>query len=116
MPALNSEARALTSIRQLHPWHQQREVVAYCNEHKIVLQAFSPLVMGDNMQDKTLLEMASRYDKSPAQVLIRYSLQKGWVPLPRSEKEKRIKENTDVFDFELSDEDMTILDALELSK
>lgn len=78
-----------------------------------MLEAFSPLAMGDKMEDPILVRLAEEYKKSPAQVLIRYSLQKGWVPLPKSEKEARIKENTDVFDFELSKEDMATLDGLE---
>lgn len=78
-----------------------------------MLQAFSPLAMGDKMEDQTLAQIAAKYEKSPAQVLIRYSLQKGWVPLPKSEKESRIKENAHVFDFELSKDDISALDALE---
>ena len=98
---------------QLHPWKQQREVVAYCQEQGIVLEAFSPLVMGTVMGDPTLVEISEKYSKSPAQVLIRYALQKGWAPLPKSEKEARIKENLDVFDFEISKVDMVTLDGFE---
>lgn len=65
------------------------------------------------MQDPTLLHLAGKYSKSPAQVLVRYSLQKGWVPLPRSEKQERIKQNANVFDFVLSEEDIRTLDELE---
>lgn len=102
----------LTRIK-LHPWKQQREVVSYCQQHNIVLQAFSPLAEGDRMDDPMLLSVAKQHGKTPAQILIRYSLQKGWVPLPRSEQEKRIKDNADVFDFELSEEDVKALDGLD---
>jgi diketogulonate reductase-like aldo/keto reductase len=85
----------------------------YCQDNGIVLQAFSPLAMGKKMDDPTLVEIAKRCNKSPGQVLIRYSLQKAWAPLPKSGNEERIKENADVFDFEVSEEDMAALDALE---
>ncbi|KAH8196927.1 hypothetical protein TruAng_008913 [Truncatella angustata] len=100
----------------LHPWNQQRETVEYCQEHGIVLQAFSPLARGVRMDDPVLSEIAAKHGKSPAQILIRYCLQKSWVPLPKSEKEERIKENADVFDFKISAEDMSSLDDLDGQK
>ncbi|KAI0005803.1 aldo/keto reductase [Xylariaceae sp. FL0662B] len=91
----------------------QRETVDYCNEHGIVLQAFSPLARGIRLQESTVVEIAEKVGKSPAQVLIRNCLQKAWVPLPRSEKEEHIKQNADVFDFSISEDDMTSLDDLD---
>lgn len=78
-----------------------------------MLQAYSPLATGKKLDDATVGELASKYDKSPAQVLIRYSLQKGWVPLPKSVHKERIIENTQIYDFELSKKDIAILDGLE---
>ncbi|KAI1084594.1 aldo/keto reductase [Whalleya microplaca] len=72
----------------LHPWTQQRETVDYCNKHGIALQAFSPLGGGTKLQEPTVVEIAEKVGKSPAQVLIRYCFQKGWVPLPKSEKDQ----------------------------
>jgi diketogulonate reductase-like aldo/keto reductase len=66
------------------------------------------------MDDPTLVSIAGRHRKSPAQVLVRYSLQKGWVPLPKSVRPDRIQENIDVFDFELSDAEMEVLDAKDM--
>lgn len=97
----------------LHPWTQQRQTVDYCNEHGIVLEAHTPLARGARWNDPTLSEIAEKLDKSPAQILIRYCLQKGWVPLPRSEREERVNENADVFDFEIPEDDMAALDALD---
>ncbi|KAI1777296.1 aldo/keto reductase [Hypoxylon cercidicola] len=97
----------------LHPWTQQRETVDYCNEHGIILQAFSPLARGIKLQESVLVGIAEKVGKSPAQVLIRYCLQKGWVPLPKSEKEEHIKQNADVFDFSISQDDMATLDGLD---
>lgn len=98
---------------QLHPWTQQRQTVDYCNEHGIVLEAHTPLARGARWNDPTVSEIAEKLDKSPAQILIRYCLQKGWVPLPRSEREERVQENADVFDFEIPEDDMTALDGLD---
>jgi diketogulonate reductase-like aldo/keto reductase len=98
---------------ELHPWCQQRELVSYCEKEGIIVQAYSPLVTGTKLADPALVDIASKHGKSPAQVLIRYCLQKKWVPLPKSSKSERIKENADVFGFELSAEDVAILDGMD---
>lgn len=98
---------------QLHPWNQQRETVAYCQEFGIAIQAFSPLGRGEKLSHPVVVAIAEKLGKSPAQVLIRYCLQKGWVPLPKSERESRIKENAEVFDFDIPDDEMATLDALD---
>jgi diketogulonate reductase-like aldo/keto reductase len=87
--------------------------VDYCNEHGIVLQAFSPLARGNRLGEPIVVQIAEKVGKTPAQVLIRYSLQRGWVPLPKSEKEERIIQNADVFDFSLLEDEMTSLDRLD---
>ncbi|KAK6224133.1 hypothetical protein LQW54_000280 [Pestalotiopsis sp. IQ-011] len=91
----------------------QRQTVDYCNEHGIVLEAHTPLARGARWDDPTISEIAEKLNKSPAQILIRYCLQKGWVPLPRSEREERVKENADVFGFKIPEDDMAALDALD---
>lgn len=78
-----------------------------------MVQAYSPLARAGKMEDPTLVAVAEKYGKSPAQILIRYSLQKGWVPLPKSERPGRIRENAMVYDFEILEEDMKTLDALD---
>lgn len=87
--------------------------MAYCQEQGIVLQAYSPLATGRKLDDPTVGEIAKKYSKSPAQVLIRYCLQKDWVPLPKSTHKERIIENTQLYDFEISEEDMATLDSLD---
>ena len=99
---------------KFHPWCQERDTAPYCREHGIVLQAYSPLACGTKMDDPVLGGIAKRHSKSPAQVLLRYALQKGWVVLPKSERAERIAENADVFGFELTEEDLGTLDALDL--
>jgi len=98
---------------QLHPWCQQRTIVDYCNMHKITIEAYCPLVRNQKAHDETLVEMSKKHGKTTAQVLIRYSLQKGWVSLPKSDTPSRIEANADVYGFELSDSDMETLDGLD---
>jgi len=98
---------------QLHPWCQQREIVEYCQNNKIVVEAYCPLVRNYKAHDPTLVELAKKYSKTTAQILIRYCLQKGWVPLPKSDNPERIAQNADVFDWDVSDEDMAALDGLD---
>ncbi|CAH0020531.1 unnamed protein product [Clonostachys rhizophaga] len=97
---------------ELHPWSQQREIVDYCRSHGIAVEAYSPLVRNQKAQDSTLARIAEKHHVASSQVLIRYCLQKGWIPLPKSDNTGRIKANADVFDFSLDDEDMEILDNL----
>jgi len=106
------ETPAINQI-ELHPWCQQKDIVAYCKEHGIVVQAYCPLVRGAKWEDPVLKGLSEKHSTSPAQVLIRWSLQKGYVPLPKSTREERIALNADVFGFELSAQDMASLDALD---
>ncbi|KAL9618565.1 MAG: hypothetical protein Q9160_006749 [Pyrenula sp. 1 TL-2023] len=98
---------------ELHPWCQQREIVQYCKEKGIVVQAYCPIVRNLKAYDPTLLKLAEKYKKSTSQVLIRYCLQKDWVPLPKSDNPERIVANADVYDFDISTEDMDLLDSLD---
>ena len=95
---------------ELHPWLQQREVVSYCQKNGIVVEAYCPLVRNQKANDPVLSGIAKKHGKSTAQVLLRYCLQKDWVPLPKSDNSERIAQNADVYGFELSQEDMSQLD------
>lgn len=98
---------------QLHPWCQQRTIDAYCNKNGIIVEAYSPIVRNYKANDPTLVEVAKKYNRSTQQVLIRYALQKGWVPLPKTDNPDRIAANADVFDFDISADDMELLDSLD---
>jgi len=98
---------------ELHTFAQQREIVDYCQKHGIIVEAYSPIVRNQKANDPTLNSIAKTYNKTTAQVLIRYCLQKNWVPLPKSDTPSRIVENAAVYDFELSKDDMTKLDDLD---
>jgi diketogulonate reductase-like aldo/keto reductase len=98
---------------ELHPWCQQREVVEFCKKEGIVVQAYCPIVRNKKADDPTLKGIAEKLKVTPNQVLLRYSLQKGWNPLPKSDNPARIKQNADLYGFELDAEDMKTLDALD---
>ncbi|KAF8331675.1 Aldo/keto reductase [Cantharellus anzutake] len=97
---------------EVHPFCQQKPIVEYCNERGIVVEAYSPLVRG-RASDPTVLRIASEVDRSPFQVYLRWSLQRGFVPLPKSATPSRIKSNAEVYDFELSQAQVSALDALD---
>jgi diketogulonate reductase-like aldo/keto reductase len=86
-------------------------VVEYCQKNDIAVEAYCPLVRNQKAEDPTLKGIADKHGKSTAQVLLRYSLQKGWVPLPKSDNPGRIASNADLYGFELDGEDMQKLDA-----
>lgn len=79
----------------------------------MAIEAYSPLATGARLDDTVVESISAKHDKSYAQILIRYSLQKGWVPLPKSSKSDRICENIDVFGFVLDQDDMEALDGLD---
>lgn len=98
---------------ELHPWCQQRVIEAYCKRNGIVVEAYSPLVRNYKANDPTLVDVAKKYERTTAQILIRYALQKGWVPLPKSDTPERIVANANVFDFEIGEEDLAVLNGLD---
>jgi diketogulonate reductase-like aldo/keto reductase len=89
----------------------QEETRAYCEEKNILIEAYSPLAIGYALKNPIVIDMAKRYDKTPAQMLIRYCLEKGTLPLPKSTHESRIIENSHV-DFTIKKADMDILDDI----
>jgi diketogulonate reductase-like aldo/keto reductase len=97
---------------ELHPWCQQREVVAFCEAHGIAIEAYSPLTKGLRLRDARLAAVARAVGRTPAQVLLRWSLQKGFVTIPKSAKRERILENAAIFDVALAADAMATLDGL----
>jgi diketogulonate reductase-like aldo/keto reductase len=98
---------------EFHPFLYQRDLLNFCESEGIQLEAYSPLTSGYMLNDQRITDIAEKYGKSNAQVLIRWSLQHNLVVIPKSIHESRIRENVAVFDFELADEDMEILDNFE---
>lgn len=114
LEALLEGAKVVPMINQIeyHPGFMQAESVAFCKAHNILVEAWSPLGTGNVLNNETLIMMAQKYSKTVAQICIRWVLQHGLLPLPKSITESRIIENTEVFDFELKEEDMAIIDAI----
>ncbi|MBR3751523.1 MAG: aldo/keto reductase [Ruminiclostridium sp.] len=110
---LEAEVKPMVNQIELHPGMTQQETVDLCQEHGILLEAWSPLGCGRLLDHPLLGELAEKYGKSVAQVCIRWCLQKGFLPLPKSVTPSRIQENAKVFDFQISDEDMAKMDAME---
>ncbi|THF51709.1 aldo/keto reductase [Flavobacterium supellecticarium] len=114
LEALLETATVKPVINQIeyHPGYLQMEVVAFCKANDILIEAWSPLGTGKMLNDPTLLEIASNYNVSVAQLCIRWCLQNGTLPLPKSVTPERIKQNLNVYHFEISESDMKRIDAL----
>ncbi|KAL8286876.1 hypothetical protein RQP46_003882 [Phenoliferia psychrophenolica] len=95
---------------------EQKPIVNYCKSEGIIVQAYCPIVRGQRMDDPVLKAICEKTGKTGAQVLVRWSLQSGFVPLPKSDTPSRIAENAAVFDFELDEDSMAKLNALDLGK
>ena len=115
LEALMNGAEEQPSVNQIefHPGFMQTECVNFCKSCSIVVEAWSPLGTGRMLNNETLKTVAARYGKSVAQVCIRWALQHEVLPLPKSVTPSRIRENLNVFDFELSSVDMLTIDCME---
>lgn len=97
---------------EFHPFLYRKDLLAYCQEKSIALEAHSPLMHGKRLGDPRIATVAKRYGKSPAQILIRWSMQHGLAVIPKTTHPERMRENFQVFDFSISAEDMQKLDTL----
>ncbi|GAB2697849.1 aldo/keto reductase [Paenibacillus thermoaerophilus] len=109
----DAEVKPMVNQVELHPRLAQRELREYCRRHGIQIEAWSPLGQGQLLEDPTLKEIAQKYGKTTAQVILRWDLQNGVVVIPKSVNADRIASNAQLFDFELSAEDMARIDALD---
>jgi len=113
---LAAETGTVPAVNQieLHPYLQQDELRAYHREHGIATEAWSPLAKGgDLLRDERIVAMAEKYGKSPAQIVLRWHVQLGNIVFPKSVRPERMRENIDVFDVELADDDMATIAELE---
>ncbi|MGC1851555.1 MAG: aldo/keto reductase [Solirubrobacterales bacterium] len=115
---LGREAEVQPTINQieLHPHFPQAELRAWHLEHGIATEAWSPLAQGELLANETIAGVAARHGKTPAQAILRWHLQLGNVVIPKSATPARIRENFELFDFELSDDDMTEIAALDVGQ
>ncbi|MEH7156481.1 aldo/keto reductase [Neobacillus drentensis] len=107
-----AEVKPMVNQVEYHPRLTQKEVQAFCREQGIQFEAWSPLMQGQLLDNEVLAEIAAKYNKSVAQIILRWDLQNGVVTIPKSTKENRIIENSRVFDFKLTQEEMDQIDSM----
>lgn len=108
----SAEVNPMVNQIEFNPGMQQPEIYELCQKNQIVIEAWSPLARGRIFENGVLSEIAKAHDKSLAQICLRWEIQKGVIPIPKSSNPGRMKENLDVFDFELSPEEMSAIDSL----
>ncbi|QPC77190.1 hypothetical protein HYE68_007942 [Fusarium pseudograminearum] len=91
---------------EVHPWMTRPDIVKWCQDRNIAVEAYCPIVRGERFDNPKVKALAEKYGKSPAQILLRWSLQRGYVPLVKSVTPSRILENTQLYDFELTEEEV----------
>ena len=110
---MKTEVKPMVNQIEFHPGLLQEDTYRFCKENDIVIEAWSPLGTGRMLDNETLKEIAAKYDKSVAQLCIRWCLQHDVLPLPKSVTRNRIEENIKVFDFEIAADDMKRIDSLD---
>jgi 2,5-diketo-D-gluconate reductase A len=108
-----TEVRPAVDQIEVHPYLAQDDVRAFCKEHEIEVEAWSPIAQGKVLSDPVITRVAERYGRSPAQVVLRWHLQRGDIVFPKSVNRARMEENFALFDFSIDDEDMVELTALD---
>jgi 2,5-diketo-D-gluconate reductase A len=111
-----AEVRPTVNQIELHPHFQQAELRAWHREHGVATESWSPLAQGDLLANETIAAVAARHGRSPAQVILRWHVQLGCIVIPKSVTPSRIRENFELFDFELSEEDMAGIAALDVGQ
>ena len=111
---LHAEAEIPPAVNQIeiHPYLTQDDVRGFCAEHQIAIEGWSPIAQGEVLEDPTIREIAGRAGKTPAQVVLRWHIERGDIIFPKSVTPARVKENFAIFDFELSGEDVEAISAL----
>ena len=115
---LLADAETVPMVNQMefHPYLVQQELIDFCNKNTIQYEAWSPLMQGHIFEMDIMKEMARKYNRTIAQIVLRWDLQKGVVTIPKSSKKERIIANADIFDFELAPEDVKLMDGLDRGK
>lgn len=111
---LNKTAEIIPMVNQIeiHPQSSKNDMLSYCEENNIQLVAWSPIMRGKLFSNELMIDLAEKYKKTIAQIILRWHIQRGVIPIPKSSNEGRIKENLNIFDFELSNDDMRTIDLL----
>ena len=107
-----AEIMPMVNQVEIHPQSSKNDMLRYCEENNIQLVAWSPIMRGKLFSNELILGLAEKYKKTIAQIILRWHVQRGIIPIPKSSNEGRIKENLSIFDFKLSNDDMSIIDSL----
>jgi diketogulonate reductase-like aldo/keto reductase len=110
---MQTDVRPMVNQIEFHPGHMQEEAVQYCKQNSILVEAWSPLGTGKMLSNSVLASIARKYQKSVAQLCIRWCLQNDTLPLPKSATPSHIAENVKVFDFTISDKDMAAINGMQ---
>jgi len=112
---LDSQPRILPAVNQVevHPFNTRENITSFCQAHDVVVEAYAPLVRALRMKHPTIVSLSEKYSCTPGQLLVRWSLQHGYVPLPKSVKRARIVENGDIGGFSIEEGDMKRMDELD---
>jgi diketogulonate reductase-like aldo/keto reductase len=108
-----AEVMPMVNQVECHPWLVQQPLIDFCQSRNIVYEAWSPIMRGAVNDIPLFVELSKKYKKSPVQIVLRWDLQKGIVTIPKSVHQERIQGNADIFDFELSADDLHRIDALD---
>ncbi|MDU2489107.1 MAG: aldo/keto reductase [Clostridium celatum] len=107
-----AEIMPMVNQIEIHPQSSKNDMLSYCEENNIQLVAWSPIMRGKLFSNNLMIDLAEKYKKTIAQIILRWHVQRGIIPIPKSSNEERIKENLSIFDFELSNNDMRTIDSL----
>lgn len=108
----NAEITPMINQVEIHPQNSKEDMLKYCDKNNIQLVAWSPIMRGGVFSNELIIKLSEKYKKTIAQIVLRWHVQRGVIPIPKSSNEERIKENLDIFDFELSSEDMNAINLL----
>ena len=109
----DAEIKPMVDQLEFHPWLVQKDLQKFCKENGIQYEAWSPLMQGKAFKNETLKQLGEKYGKSPAHIVLRWDLQNGVITIPKSTSKDHIESNAAIFDFELTEEDMQTINALD---
>ncbi len=112
--ALKTEVKFVTNQVEFHPSLYQMELLEFCKNHDIVVTAYSPIAQGQDLKIGVISELADKYEKSPAQIVLNWIMKKGIIAIPRSKTPENIKDNLGALEFELEDADSEKIDSLNM--
>lgn len=108
----NSDVKPALNQVEFNPFNFREELLLFCNEQGIKLEAYAPLSRGNKFRNKAIQDISAKYFKTPAQIMLRWAIQHNVIPIPKSSHKERIKENAEIFDFNMENKDMQKLDSL----